>query len=261
MKKLLFILFIILSVGCTSRYTKQDTEPYQNLCPLHELLVQAADSVYQIHTITTFKSSNGENLKEQEKDVMGMAFGINKHQLLTVAHAISIDSYNIYTPFGVLTIYISPEDKIKEEVWLLSANNPRIPAKVIYKDKELDFAVLEVEYEIPSPVYSIGNSDDFHILDQVFMISNEDTGKNIKCGHIMNLNYMSREMNEPDTDRFGLYLGIKSGASGSPILLIRDNRLEVGGLVILGDLRLSGYAIKINSIMDIFRVWQNERSY
>lgn len=263
MKKLTIVFFILFLMGCTGQSVKQDTGSYQNIHPLHDLLVRAMDSVYLMHTTTTFKSGEAKDSVEQEETMWGMAFVINEHQLLTCAHLVSIDSYDVRTPFGMLTMFIDSEDKTKEETWLVVDNEARILTKVIYKnvDRELDFAILEVVDEMPLPVYSIGDSDDFRMLDQVFMISNEGTGKNIKSGHIMQLDYMKPEMSDCNTDLVGLYLGIKSGASGSPVLLFRGNRLEVGGIVDRGDLRLSGYAVKINSIMNKYRAWQNEREW
>jgi S1-C subfamily serine protease len=264
MKKLI-ILFILLLVGCTSQITEQDIESHHSICPYYDLLTQAANSIYRVHTITTVKFS--EDSEEQQLEALGVAFAINEHQLLTAGHVVSIDMYYVLTSYGSIAMPILPEEKVKEEIWLLSNSNPRIPAKVIYKDLDLDFAVLEVEDGMPSPVYSIGNSDSLYVLDQVFVVTNPGFGENVKAGYITQLNFIeyteTYEIDKCDKNIFGVYLAIKSGDSGAPIMLIHDGKLEVGGLVSTAiiDGQGLGFGVKINSIMDKFKDWQNEYEY
>lgn len=257
-KKLIIILSILILAGCAN----QDIKPDHSACSPHDLLTQATNSVYRVQTIMAFKT--GENQKERGEVRTGNAFAVDSRRFLTAAHVVSIDEYLVHTPYGIMTIVISPEDKMKEEVWLLLGNS-RILTKVIYKDLALDFAMLEVENEMPIPAYSLGNSDNFHILDHVFIISNVGRGMSVKSGHIMQLDYVEYEelnkVKKINEDMFGLCLAIKVGDSGSPVFLIRDGRIEVGGLVSLGDMQGTGYGIKINSIMDDFRAWQNERQW
>ena len=265
MKKLIIILFVLFLTGCTTQGIKQPpvSQP-QTICPLHDLLIQATNSVYRVYTITTLKPV-GTQEKGEQLTVLGNAFAINRHQLLTVKHVTSRDMYPIFTRFGTMTMYIPPDDKEKEEVWLLlDDGGSRALTKVIYRGKELDFAVLEIEDEMSFPVYSIGNFDDFQILDKIFVISNFGTGENVKTGHIVQLDYGERiepGVYERNNNKFTIQIPNEEGDSGAPVFLFRNNCLEVVGIIestTTGSQGL-GYAVRINSAMDEFRAWQNER--
>lgn len=60
-------------------------------------------------------------------------------------------------------------------------------------------------------------------------------------------------------DLVGLYMSIKNGDSGSPIFIINDSEISVIGIVLLSDGNGTGYIRKIDTIIDDFRSWQNER--
>ncbi|MGB2828562.1 MAG: serine protease [Dehalococcoidales bacterium] len=257
-KLIIIILFVFFSVGCASHNVKQD----KTHC-FHELLTQAAKSVYTIYTAATLKPSEGQEGEGQTSSIIGNAFAIGKRRLLTANHLAVIDNYIVYTPYGVMALPITSEDKLKEESWLILDNGSRIPAKVIYNDGELDFAILETKDDISIPVYSIGNSDEFSLLDQIFMISNMASGQCIKPGYIMQLSSVIKDedlkITEYNNDMFGIYLSCQQGNSGSPLFIMQDNQLKIVGLVSLGNLIDSGVGVKINSIMDSFNNWQNEK--
>jgi len=264
MKKLIIILSVLFLSGCAIQGIKHPSPVLQSqtVCLLHDLLTRATDSVYQIYTTTTIKSEyNKEGSTLQ--NIYGNTFAIDKHRLLTVGHAVLRDRYYVPTPFGRMTMYFSPEDVVKEETWLVLDDGSQILTKVIHKNTKLDFAILEVEEELSMPTYLIGNSDNLRILDRIFVIANIGYGEDIKTGSVMQLNYIQYtetfKVDEYNEDMFGLCVLIRSGDSGSPILLLRDGHLEVEGIVVLGDDRGSGYGVKINSVMDNFRDWQNER--
>jgi len=261
-----FIFWVyVLTFGCAGQEIKQSSIPqlsqYQTIYPLYELLTQAANSVYRIYTLTIVKFD--EDGETRELEILGNAFAIDNYRLLTAYHVVSQDEYYVDIGFGGIRVFIDPENKVKEESQLILDDGSLVLANVIYKDKELDFAVLEVKDRMSLPIYSIGDSDDFHVLDQAFIIANTGRGEGMKAGHIMQLDFIEYEkiykQSKCNEDMFGLSLPIKHGDSGAPIFLICGNRLEVGGLVSLGDIQGTGYGIKINSIMDRFKIWQNER--
>lgn len=259
MKKLIIILFILFSTGCIN----QDIKPNFNIYPSHELLTQAVKNVYRVYAVATIKSDiNGEDWQNGR---VGTAFAIDRWRLLTVNHLLDVDKCTTCTPFGTVTVVISSEKIIKKEIWLLLNDGSRIPAKVVYKNSELDFAVLKTESKIPFPTYSVGDSDNLRMLDRVFIVSNVGYGKCVKPGYVMQLDFIeyieTGEIDKRDSNKFGLCLAIKMGDSGAPVLLARNGKLEVVGIVSSGDSQGTGYGIKINSIMDRFKTWQNEREW
>ena len=217
-----------------------------------------------IHTTTTLKPPEGQEGEGQKTSILGNAFAISKRRFLTANHLAVIDSYPpVYTSRGSFTVFITSEEKLKEESWLVLDNGSRIPAKIIYNDEELDFAILETKDDMPAPAYSIGDSDNFHLLDQIFMISDTWLGQYIKPGYIMQLNFVEKDkdlkITDCNNDMFGIYLSCQEGNSGSPLFMMQDDQIKVVGLVCRGNLIDSGAGVKINSIMDSFNNWQNEK--
>jgi S1-C subfamily serine protease len=151
---------------------------------------------------------------------------------------------------------ISPDDKLEETTSLVFDDGSRNPVKVIYRDKEMDFAVLEAEKGVTPPYYSLGNSEDFRIVNQVIVPSNFQTGLNIRLGYITQLEFVrygpSGEVAEKNRNIFGVSAVVSEGDSGSPILLVRDGQIELGGLVsfIVLPARGLGYGLKINPIIE-----------
>ena len=262
MKKLIIVIFALFLIGCVKPKVKHPINPI-NPIHAHYLLAQAAKSVYMIHTTVTLKPSEGQEGEGQTTSIIGNAFAISKRRFLTANHLAVINSYPVYTPMGSFTVFITPEEKLKEESWLVLDDGHRTLAKVIYNDEDLDFAILETKDDMSAPAYSIGNSDNFHLLDQIFMISDTWSGQYIKPGYIMQLNFVEKDkdlkITDCNNDMFGIYLSCQEGNSGSPLFMVQDDQIKVVGLVSLGNLIDSGAGVKINSIMDSFNNWQNEK--
>lgn len=185
-----------------------------------------------------------------------MAFSLDEKHFLTAKHVTSIDIIRVQTPFGLISIPLLPEEKIEETTSIIFDNGSRLPLKIIYRDKEMDFAVLEAEKRIHPPGYPIGNSKDFRIANLVILPANFQTGLNIRIGYITQLNFVKYgpegEVADTRDDIFGISAVVSEGDSGAPIMLLRDGTIELGGLVnfIIPPARGLGYGLKISPIIE-----------
>lgn len=142
-----------------------------------------------------------------------------------------------------------------------------MPLRVVYRDTELDFAVLAAEKEVRPPPYAIGNSDDFKIVSQVILPANFQTGLSIRLGYITQLDFVrygpNGEVAAQNDNIFGISAVVSEGDSGSPILLIRDGKVELGGLVsfIVLPARGLGYGLKINPILKKLKAEKTQKAW
>ena len=250
------IFLTLLVSGCTP-HLKGGTDGRYDSSHIHvdgidEVLDEVAKSVYRIETSTSFRvGAEVSTLK-----AVGMAFSLDHKHLLTAKHVTSIDTYQVQTPFGLMNLPISPENKVEETTSLVFDDGSRVPTGVIYRDDELDFALLEVKSGVNSPVYAIGNSDDFRVANAIILPSNFQTGLNIRMGYLTQLNFVrygqEGEVTEKYEHIFGISAVVSEGDSGSPVLFVRDGKLELGGVVsfIVLPARGLGYGLKINPIME-----------
>ena len=257
----------LVVAGCTPWFTAGIDGKYDNSHiyaeSLDGLLDEVIKSIYRIETSTRFRvKQNIGTLK-----VAGMAFSLDEKHLLTAKHVTSIDTYQVQTPFGLMHFPLLPEAKIEESTAIVFDDGSRIQAKVIYRDPEMDFAVLEVERKLNAPGYPVGNSEDFRIANLVILPSYFQTGLNIRIGYITQLDYIrygiKGEVANLNKDIFGISTVVSRGDSGSPILLLRDGKIELGGLVsfILLSARGLGYGLKINPIMDKLKIQQENQKW
>lgn len=257
-----FLLAIILglfTVGCTPYFKAGIDGKYDH----SHIYVDAPDkvlddvirSVYRIETSTTFKVENNVSTLK----IVGMAVSLDEKHLLTAKHVTSIDSYPAQTPFGLLRLPIPPEVKITETTSIVFDDGSRIPVTVIYRDKEMDFAVLEAGKKIDPPSYPIGNSKEFRITNLVVLPANFQTGLSIRIGYITQLDFIqygpNGEVAEKRESIFGISTVVSEGDSGSPILLLRDGKFELGGIVsfIVLPARGIGYGLKITHVIESFK--------
>ena len=222
---------------------------------IDEVLAKVSKSIYRIETVTTFEvGGESSTLK-----IVGMGSSLDNKHILTARHVTSIDTYQVQTPFGLLTLLISREKKITETVSLVFDDGSRDPVKVIYRDDEFDFAVLETERGVHPPVYSVGDSSDFRIVNVVVVPANFQTGLNIRLGYVTQLDFVQYgpegEVAKRSDNIFGVSAVVSEGDSGSPILFLRDGKMELGGLVsfIVLPARGLGYGLKINPIIEKLR--------
>ena len=260
----MFILRIILMglflipffFGCTPQIKggmdgRYDTS-HIHVDRIEEVLDEVARSVYRIETATTFRT--GDDVSTLK--AVGMAFSLDSKHLLTAKHVTSIDTYQVQTPFGLINLPISPEDKLEQTTSLVFDDGSRVPAGVIYRDDELDFALLEVKAGVNPPAYAIGNSDHFRVANAIILPSNFQTGLNIRMGYVTQLDFVrygqEGEVTEKYEHIFGISAVVSEGDSGSPVLFVRDGKLELGGVVsfIVLPARGLGYGLKINPIIE-----------
>jgi len=253
----LFFLFWIM--GCTPHLGGGMDRKYDSshiyMESIDEVLSKVSKSIYRIETVTTFEvGGESSTLK-----IVGMGSSLDSKHILTAKHVTSIDSYQVQTPFGLLTLPITPEKKITETVSLVFDDGSRDPVKVIYRDNELDFAVLKTDKTVHPPVYSIGDSSDFRIVNVVIVPANFQTGLNIRLGYVTQLDFIQYgpegEVAKKSDNIFGVSAVVSEGDSGSPILFLRDGKMELGGVVsfIVLPARGLGYGLKINPIIDKLR--------
>ena len=251
-----YIFCLILLMGCTPNIKGGMDGEYDSshifLDSRDKTLAMVAKSVYRIETVTIFQV--GDELSTLK--VVGMGFSVDNKHLLTAKHVTSIDNYQVQTPFGIMIFPLSQEDKVKETTSLVFDNGFRDPVKVIYRDDDLDFAVLETEKGVTPPGYSIGNSDDFQVMNVVIVPANFQTGLSIRLGYVTQLDFIQYgeqgEVAKRSEHIFGISAVVSEGDSGSPILFLRDGKIELGGLVsfIVLPARGLGYGLKINSIVE-----------
>lgn len=145
----IFILFLL--EGCAPYLTDGIDGKYDSshiyMDSIDDVLASVAKSVYRIETITTFKVGEQSSALK----IVGMGFSLDSKHLLTAKHVTSIDSYQVQTPYGIMNLPLSLEDKLEEITSLVFNDGSRIPVNVIYRDDELDFALLETETDINPP--------------------------------------------------------------------------------------------------------------
>jgi len=90
---------------------------------------------------------------------------------------------------------------------------------------------------------------------------------NIRAGYITQLNFVrygaKGEVSIINKNLFGISAVTVEGDSGAPVFLLRDGRLELGGIVsfLVPQARGLGFGIKVNSIMDqIHRYLEEEET-
>jgi S1-C subfamily serine protease len=219
---------------------------------IDEALDKVVRSVYRIETTTSFKVQ--EEISTLK--IVGMAVSLDEKHLLTAKHVTSIDEYQVQTPFGVIGLPLLPENKVEEKTSLVFDDGSRVPVRVIYRDEEMDFAVLESEKAVNPPGYPLGNSEDFRVTNLIVLLANFQTGLNIRIGYVTQLDFirygLMGEVAEKRENIFGISAVVSEGDSGSPILLLRDGKFELGGIVsfIVLPARGLGYGLKISPIME-----------
>ena len=250
------IFFFFLFFGCAPHLSGGMDGKYDSshiyMDSIDVTLSTVAKSVYRIETITSFKVGDVSSTLK----IVGMGFSLDNKHILTAKHVTSIDTYQVQTPFGLMTFPLSPEDKLEETTALVFDDGFRDPVRVIYRDDELDFAVLETEKGVNPPAYSIGDSRDFKIVNVVIVPANFQTGLNIRLGYVTQLDFVQYgpkgEVARRSDNIFGVSAVVSEGDSGSPILFLRDGKMELGGLVsfIVLPARGLGYGLKINPIIE-----------
>jgi hypothetical protein len=155
-----------------------------------------------------------------------------------------------------MKVTIAPEDKTKEVTSMVLDDGSRQPLRVAYRDGEMDFAVLESGKPLTPPNYSIGNAADFRVANTVILASNFQTGLNIRIGRVTQIDFVrygsKGELAEKKDEIFGISTVVSEGDSGSPILFLRDGKLELGGITsfIVLPARGLGYGLKITPVIE-----------
>jgi len=222
---------------------------------IDRLLEKVVSNIYRIETSTSFRV--GEDTSTLR--ALGMAFSIDDRHLLTAKHVTSIDRFQVQTPFGLMTFPVSPEDKVEETTTIVFDDGSRVPVRVIYRDELLDFALLEAGVKVNPPRYPVGNSGDFRIANAVILPSNFQRGLNIRLGYVSQLDFIqygpNGEIADKDENIFGISAVVNEGESGSPILFLRDGKVELGGIVsfIVLPARGLGYGLKISPVIERVR--------
>jgi S1-C subfamily serine protease len=202
------IFFALLLSGCTPQLRGAMDGRYDSshihVDGIDEVLDHVAKSVYRIETSTSFRI--GDDISTLK--AVGMAFSVDDKHLLTAKHVTSIDTYQVQTPFGLMSLPISPETKVEEKTSLVFDDGSHVPVGVIYRDEALDFAVLEVKTGVNPPVYSIGNSDDFRVANAIILPSNFQTGLNIRMGYVTQLDFVRYGQEGEVTEKYVLARGI-----------------------------------------------------
>jgi len=264
----LCLFFMLSMVGCSPNYFPSATDgEYDNTHihtnDIHRVLGDVVKSIYRVETSTTFNIGDEKSTLK----AVGMAFSLDNRHLLTAKHVTSIDSFQVETPYGLLSLPIPPKVKIEETTSIVFDDGSRVPLRVVYRDTELDFAVLVAEKEVYPPPYVIGNSDDFKIVSQIILPANFQTGLSIRLGYITQLDFVrygpNGEVAALNDNIFGISAVVSEGDSGSPILLIRDGKVELGGLVsfIVLPARGLGYGLKINPILEKLKAEKNQKAW
>lgn len=264
---LCFLLFLSVA-GCSPGYFPSamdgeydSTHIYTK--DIHRVLGEVAKSIYRVETSTTFKVGDDKSTLKS----VGMAFSLDNRHLLTAKHVTAIDHFQVETPHGLLSLPIPPDLKLEETTAIVLDDGSRMPLRVVYRDEELDFAVLLSEKEVQSPPYAIGNSDDFKIVSQIILPANFQTGLSIRLGYITQLDFVrygsAGQVAVQNEDIFGISAVVSEGDSGSPILLLRDGKMELGGLVsfIVLPARGLGYGLKINPILEKLMADQTQKAW
>lgn len=262
-----YFFCLALIVGCTPQLKGGMDGEYDSshiyMDSIDKTLAKVAKSVYRIETVTIFQV--GDELSTLK--VAGMGFSLDNRHLLTAKHVTSIENYQVQTPFGVMVFPLPQEDKIRETTSLVFDNGSRDPVKVIYRDKDLDFAVLETEKGVTPPGYPIGDSNDFQVMNEVIVPANFQTGLSIRLGYVTQLDFIQYgekgEVAKRTENIFGISAVVSEGDSGSPILFLRDGKIELGGLVsfIVLPARGLGYGLKINPIVEKLRSENESRMW
>ncbi|OGP93603.1 MAG: hypothetical protein A2157_03700 [Deltaproteobacteria bacterium RBG_16_47_11] len=251
----IILFFAVLLSGCSSLMRKASFHQYEN-SPIHidpkkkEIDLISSD-VFRIQTSVKFQ------LGELTPTVsaIGLATSLDQYHLLTTRHVVKIKSFQMITSLGPIELQIPDDQKLEEETFIILDDGSRIKSQVVYSDEEKDFALLRAEKKIYHFSFAIGNSDDFKVGNFVFLFGNFQTGLNVRTGYVTQLNFVrygaKGEVSSINESLFGVSAVTVEGDSGAPIFLLRDGRLELGGVVtfLVPQARGLGFGIKINSIM------------
>jgi len=258
----LFLLFAsgFLLVSCVAPEKKSGEVNYINNhgygANISALLSQASKSIYRIELNVMFKIGKTKG----QTGGTGIAFAVDKHHLFTADHLTHIDTITIDTPIGPLSGPLRDEDITKQWMAIVRDDGSKWPVRVIYQDKENDFAVLESRNALVDPIYTIGNSDKLNLLDTIMILTDFGTGMRVSVGHIAQRSITRYErtgkLESNRSNIFGFSAIIAPGDSGSPIFVMKNGRLEVGGITsfMINPISGLGYGTKITSAVELLYV-------
>ena len=283
MKKIgLLFAILFLSYGCATGagyYQPVPDGKYDNhvyLVDTEKMSLEAVkNSVGIVITKTVFeivknkKESFTQMLKEfgivttsfkdgVEKEMEGGGIVLFGRYFLTAEHVVSHSPLTVNFPFG--TVYL-PYEKSKEDRYLRLKNGEiavDVKMKALYVDHKNDIALFEFPAGIGvrSFPYALGNSDNLRVGNFTYVVGFPGgLLVNVREGIVSALSAPEEaaSIGTVAKNAFMVSNGLNQGASGPPILAIRDGEYELVGLVqgtILENQRL-GWAIRINAIRDL----------
>lgn len=220
-------------------------------------LPRISEAMVRLKTVTEFKpvdGGQGADGGQKEATLEGTGIVLGHGFILTVAHSLSQDKVKVMTPAG--PVEMPAPDKVSEKTFL-EWQGKSYPLKLILKDKKHDVALLKVpkNLDLPSFPFPIGDSDELQVGNFVYVIGNPlNSGVNVREGIVSALSPPPdiSATAPADVDAFMLSNGLVPGDSGTPVVAIRDGKLELVGIshATIGTTRI-GWAIRINSVQHL----------
>jgi len=259
--KRLFAILLVFLLGCailpnSVRFDNQ--YDYGTSMVVHHDIVGLKSSIATFETVTHFVNEEDPKIKSEHK-MIGTGVVIKGKYILTVEHVVGQDGYYIRGPFGKMKL---PGWTLEKRVVTLLAHGERVPLKVLYRNREIDLALMELPKGVTATSFpgKIGDSDDLKVGNFVYLVGNPSVaGINVRQGIVSALQAPSNvsDMNMIAENTFMISTGLVAGDSGTPVVAIRDGKYEIVGLAqgVYYSSNKLGWAIRINIAKEEMKEW------
>ena len=259
--KRLFAILLVFLMGCAMlpnsvRFDNQ--YDYGTSMVVHHDLASLKSSIATFETVTHFVNEEDPKIKSEHK-MIGMGTVVNGKYILTVEHVVGVDGYYLRGPFGRMKM---PGWTVEKRVTTLLAHGERVPLKVLYRNKKLDLALMELPEGITATSFpgKLGDSDDLYVGNFIYLVGNPALGGlNVRQGIVSALQAPAgvSEVNSVAEHTFMISNGLVSGDSGTPVVAIRDGKYEIVGLAqgVFYSSNKLGWAIRINLAKEEMKEW------
>ncbi len=210
-------------------------------------------SMFILKSIAEFEMNNGQVVRTASQATGVVLFD---RYVLTVDHAVSNYTLELKSTQGKSPISVR---RTKQETFIFVNGEPH-RLHGLLRGRHTDVALFRLPdgLELPSFPYEIGNSDELHIGNFIYVVGNPmNMGFNVREGIVSTVRAPERlnVINAVPANAFMVSNGLNPGDSGTPAIAIRDGQFELVGLTqgtFLTGQRL-GWVIRINSILEKIR--------
>lgn len=159
---------------------------------------------------------------------------------------LSEETQSVITPFGIRSVTVKADEVIEEKYWLSEGKNKdarkvALEKIVFLPDEDLALFKISDNAEINHPKFIVGRSDELMVGHIIFLLGSPQLlGPSVRRGIVAGFgSHWDKEQWEAITGKNEISLesavilsiGAMPGDSGSPVVALRDGRLELVGLL------------------------------